>query len=178
MKFSAVGILLIALFALVGRVEAQHAPQGWIFALGYTPEYCKLHPGSNEPQCTEINYWALNGLQRDFGGGETQRCDKGEGVTDEALNQLLHVVPNRTSLRLMWRKHGACSGLEFDEYFVQLDRAGRRVTVPETYREVLSSTRLQRSDLKQAFVQANLGLSEDAFKLVCNRGALEEFFFA
>tara|TARA_R110000787_G_scaffold20790_31_gene61968 strand:+ start:3893 stop:4525 length:633 start_codon:yes stop_codon:yes gene_type:complete len=156
------------------NLAAQQVPQAWVLALGWTPQFCKRHSGSWEPQCLDTHYWAVHGLRPDFSGAEPTQCEQGVDVTDEKLGQLMHVLPNRVTLKKIWQEHGACSGMDFEEYFLQMDRAGRRVTIPARFAEVLESITLPKSEVRQAFMEANPGMTRDAIRLACHRSDLEE----
>lgn len=166
-------IILSLLFAPLAA-HALPAADGWILALGWSPEYCDDHRGSKETQCLEEHYFLVSALRPDFHGGEPVRCDVGDGVTKERLNQLLYVIPNRVTLRNTWRDHGACSGLSIDEYFVQVDRAGRRVQIPQAFRDGEHPDRISASELRQQLMQFNPGLPENAIRLSCGGSWLEQ----
>lgn len=168
------GLMALGLLLAPLGVQAQASSEGWILALGWSPEYCDDHVGSKETQCIEEHYFLISGLRPDFRGGEPSSCKVGEGVTKERLNQLLYVIPNKTTLRQLWRDHGACSGLGIDEYFVQVDRAARRVVIPQAYLDGEHPLRVPAAELRQQFIQLNPGLDESAIRLNCKGRWLNE----
>ncbi|HSW11197.1 MAG TPA: hypothetical protein VLI06_00050 [Solimonas sp.] len=153
-------------------------PQEWVLSLTWTPEYCKANPGSKEPQCQEERYFDLGGLLPRFVAGTEPECSK-DGLDPELLSRAMLTLPNKEQLRRIWRKQGACSGLAAGEYLVQLDRAARRVSVPAIYREVRGKTATATTvtELKEAFIRDNEGLTPDAMVLRCRSRNLHELQF-
>lgn len=167
-------LFAMAVSCLAFASQAPAAVEGWVLGMGWSPEYCDDHPGSKETQCAEAHYFLINGLRPDFRGGEAGDCKQGEGVTAERLNTLLHLIPNKVSLRRLWREHGACSGLAIDEYFVQVDRASRLVALPAAYLNGEHPVRVSASEFRQQIVQLNPGLDENGIRLSCKGSWLRE----
>lgn len=164
----------VTLLAIAPQAPAAAAAEGWILGMGWSPEYCDDHPGSKETQCAQEYYFLINGLRPDFRGGEPGVCQQGEGVTPERLNSLLHLIPNKVSLRRLWREHGACSGLGIDEYFVQVDRASRLLALPSVYLDGEHPDRVSASEFRQQIVQLNPGMEASAIRLSCKGAWLRE----
>lgn len=150
---------------------AQGTAHDWVLTLGWSPEYCNDHLGSKEMQCTEEHYFELDSLRPD--PAQTD-CPSDDKVTAERLDHLLYVIPNRARLKAVWRQHGSCSGLGIDEYFVQLDRAKRRVQIPPAYRDVPDVLKITSAELKNALVASNPGLRETGISLECRGSWLRE----
>ncbi len=167
-------LLQLAAFALLGLLArpAAAAPDAWILSLAWTPEYCDTNLGSKEPQCTEERFFTVNGLEPVFNGAKPG-C--GDGHLERAeVERWLVVIPNRARSMKVWRSQGACSGLSLPEYFVQLERASRRLVVPQEYERVTDLLQTSPTDFKQAFIRDNPGLTERSIALRCRGRWLRE----
>lgn len=149
---------LLALTFLACPPAWAGAPEGWVISLLWSPEYCKIHLGSKEPQCQEERYFEIGGLQPQFRSGEEPECESGSLPAD-VVDRAMTTLSNKELLRRIWRTQGACSGLGRDEYLIALDRARRRLVVPDEYSQV-RKTPLARSRgaLMESFRKSNPGL--------------------
>lgn len=168
MRFRA---LLAATLALPLAAQAQ-TPAGWTLTLNWSPQLCSADLSSKEPQCTEERYFELGGLSPQFSQA-TPECS-GESLPEETRERMLRLVPDRTVLRKLWRRQGACSGMTMEEYFVQLDRAHRRLQIPAPYRQVRDTLEASSAAIRAEFIKANPGLAEDAISLRCSGRWLRE----
>lgn len=165
------------LCGLVCSVAAAQAtpPASWIIVLAWSPEYCKANIGSKEPQCLEEHYFELASLAPHFDPGTPQPECRDTSLPEEALARGLQALPNKAQLKKAWRKDGACSGLVAAEYVLQLERAARRVTIPEAYRQIEEATlKTTVNALKDAFARENPGLVPEALVPRCRGGWLSE----
>lgn len=149
----------------------------WVLLLSWSPQYCDANLGSKEPQCTEENYFVTHGLRPQFEDKSQKRCEDDAEFPPPLLMRALDVLPNRTLLRREWRRHGACTGLGMNEYVVQMDYAGRKVVIPEPYRERRETLETTRDQIKAEFVKSNPKLFEDAMRLHCSGRWLREVQF-
>ena len=166
--------LLAAMLAVgLGLVAEAHAaaPDGWTLQLAWSPEFCAAELTSKEPQCTEERYFVVTGLQPRFDGGAPE-CS-GEALDKEQAERWLVVIPNRAQIKKVWKRQGACSGLDPAGYFTQLERASRRVAVPAQYSGITEPLRTTRAAVKAAFIGSNPGLNEDAISLQCHGRRLD-----
>ena len=166
--------LLMGLFAVgVARAqEGETTARDWIVTLTWSPEYCNAHLGLREPQCTEEHFFEIGGLRTDPQG---EACDtNGESISEKQFPQLFTALPNRGALKRIWSRQGACTGLGINEYFVQFNRAKRRVTVPAGFREVRETLKMPVEDLKAAFVKSNPDMTANGVRLQCSGRWLKE----
>jgi len=161
----------LLLYAAAGQARP---PEGWVISLQWSPEYCKANPGSEELQCLEEHYFELGTLQPRFAESEPPECQPGTLPKDTA-EAALATLPNKLLIRKNWRSYGACSGLSAEEYFVQFDRARRRVSVPEEYRRVVRTPlKTTTTALRDAFAQANADLQPGHLAPRCKGKWLQE----
>lgn len=141
--------------------------RGWTAEFSWSPEFCDASPGSKEPQCTGEHYFVIGGLRPEFGTALPDDCPDDESLDREKSATLLWIVPNRVTLRRIWNDQGRCSGLGLDEYFRQVERARRRVTLPAQYAGLTKNLETKTEDVRKAFVAANPDLTESAVSLRC-----------
>lgn len=170
---------LIALFTLAfccASVEAAEPPDGWRMVFSWSPLYCSANLSSKEPQCTEEHYFVNHGLVPFRRSGPAEKDDScAEWDMSEAdSDRWLWVIPNKARVRALWRKHGSCSGLDTVQYLAAVDRASRRVQIPERYKQVTERLDTTASAVRQAFVEANPGLTADSVDLICKGSRLSE----
>jgi ribonuclease T2 len=147
----------------------------YIMALSWSPTYCQTHP-DEEDQCGHKGYgFVLHGLwpQYERGGGP-ERCSTREEPDRKTVSNALAFMPSRRLINHEWRAHGACTGLEPDQYFALADRAFAAVRVPPELAAPVNPLRTTSDALRRAFRRANANLSDDMFSLHCSRGALAE----
>ncbi len=163
MKFAAAGWFLFLL--ILSPVAAAAAPDAWAISMVWSPEFCKAHPESREPQCTENRYFELAGLSPDGHSGSS--C-VGGGLPRELVERAMFTVPNQDTVRRIWRDQGACSGLSAQEYLMQLDRARLRLSIPDSYRDIGEKRqKTTLAALKEAFASTNEGLEANQVAARC-----------
>ncbi|AXQ30699.1 hypothetical protein D0B54_19320 [Solimonas sp. K1W22B-7] len=161
----------LLLWSLPGRAQA---PDGWTISLLWSPEYCNANLGLKEPQCLQERYFELGGLQPRFSAGAGPDCESG-ALSPESLDRIFGTVANKTLARKIWRTQGACSGLGQPEYMIAVDRAGRRLTVPEEYAAVRKKPlSVTREAFLGAFRRENPELQPEQMLLVCKGKWLRE----
>ena len=152
------------------------AVAGWTFSFSWSPEFCKRNLGIKELQCLQENYFVLSGLEPRF-DGEGPACDR-EALPRELFPRALDVMHNEVRLKKVWRQQGACTGLSAGEYVLQLERAGRRVSMPDRFRSTpREGLQLSQAEFKDALLRENTGLRADAIALQCRGAWLEEVRF-
>jgi ribonuclease T2 len=148
------------------------AAAGWTLSFSWSPEFCKRNLGSKELQCLQEHYFVLSGLAPRFEGHEPA-CQE-EGLPRELLPRALDVMHNEVRLKKTWRTQGACTGLGAGEYVLQLERAQRRLSMPELFRQTpREGLQLSQDEFRQALARDNPGLQADAVALQCRGGWLE-----
>lgn len=168
--------LWMAAVAMACAAQGQQVPpqpEAWVVSFAWSPEYCKRNLGAKEPQCLTAHYFALSGL---FPGHSRPAGDcRGEAFPKALLPRALDALPNEEQLQKVWRREGTCTGLGAEEYLLQLERAGRRLLIPEQFknpgREGLT---MSPAELKASFSADNPGMPAEALSLRCRSKWLEE----
>ena len=164
--------LLGATLLLVSARPALAGPDFWTLSMVWSPEYCNSNLTSKEPQCVEERYFTLYSLIPNY-------LAKAPACTDSRLDEddivrWFAVIPNRARINRVWKNEGACSGLDQREYFVQMERANRRLLIPERYAAVETKIDVSREEFRQAFIRENPGLSRESMALRCHGRWLSE----
>ena len=165
-----------AALVFCANAGAVDPPDGWRMALSWSPAYCGANLSSKEPQCTEEHYFVNHGLVpfRRSGPAEKDSSCAEWDMSDADSDRWLWVIPNKLRVRSLWRKEGSCSGLDTTQYLAAVDRASRRIQIPERYKNVTEKLNTTASSIRQAFVDANPGLSADSVDLICKGKKLWE----
>ncbi|WP_428311420.1 hypothetical protein [Hydrocarboniphaga sp.] len=156
---------------LAAAGASQAAPDSWTLHLVWSPDFCESNLTSKEPQCTEERYFTVDGLLPHFADGAKPECSD-DALSDEELERWMVTIPNRAQIRKTWKKQGACSGLDSAGYYIQLERASRRLVVPAEFGAVTETLKLSRALVKSAFIASNPGLNEESLQLDCRGRSL------
>lgn len=154
--------------------QAAVTQEGWRLMLTWSPEYCRQDASARGPECDEEHYFVNHGLAvaRDSEPSHAE-CVTAPLAGDEA-DRWLWAVPNQQQIVKVWRDEGSCSGLDHSSYFAQVDRAGRRVVIPETFDKVSHSLSMNATEVRSAFVQSNPGMEESSVALICTGNFIRE----
>ncbi|MEQ1439965.1 ribonuclease T [Fontimonas sp. SYSU GA230001] len=147
----------------------------WVLALSWSPQYCRGAPSN--PQCTQPRGFVVHGLWPQYESGAPTYCGKRERVPDALVERMLPLMPDRELVQQQWRKHGSCSGLDMAEYFLNVERAWRRIVVPSRFDDSGDFYELSTPELERAFTDVNPGIGADAIALQCSGRWLREARF-
>lgn len=167
--------VLLLILGLAACQSSSAAFDYYVLALSWSPEYCAsdaARPGSK--QCAQSREFIVHGLWPQYERGYPEFCDTQTRVPQRTADQLAPLMPDRGLVFYQWKKHGSCSGLSPEAYFAQLERAGRAIQIPREALAAAGKRRLKRTDLEDAFIQANPGLTADAIVFECSRQNLRE----
>ena len=147
----------------------------YVMALSWSPTYCELHPDEDE-QCAHKGYgFVLHGLWPQYeNGGGPEHCSTTDEPDRKTVASALAFMPSRRLVTHEWQTHGACTGLEPKAYFALADRAFAAVHVPPALAAPRAAQRMSSAALRDAFRNANPGLSDAMLTLHCSRGQLVE----
>jgi len=146
----------------------------FLVALSWSPTWCESHPQDTE-QCGRRGFgFILHGLWPQFQrGGGPQDCAFLQRPDRATIERTLAFMPSRSLIEHQWRAHGACSGLDPDDYFSLADRAYAAIRIPAVMSEP-STVSLHADELRRAFVDANPGIAADGLAIICHSGKLAE----
>jgi ribonuclease T2 len=88
-----------------------------VLSLSWSPEYCRSHPGNNEPQWRQHREFIVHGLRQECDTGNPQNCQV-VGLSDAIDKQKIYAfMPSDFLIQHEWDKHGTCIGLSRSAYF-------------------------------------------------------------
>jgi len=169
-----VSACLLLAIGVSGSAGAQHSD--WVMTLSWSPEYCEQHRNSSEPQCQDEYYFANFGLKAPDRVGDAKFGDAcpDPRLRPEEEDRWLWTIPNLERIRYVWAEQGACSGLDQQAYYAQMDYASRRVNIPEMFQNVERRLATSPAAVKAAFQAANPDITDAAIALHCDARWLAE----
>jgi ribonuclease T2 len=87
---------------------------------------------------------------------------------------MLDLMPAPRLIFHGWDRHGTCSGLSARAYFETVRKARAVIKIPGEYIELKSKLTVAPSEVEQAFVNANPGLTAGAIAVSCDAERLRE----
>lgn len=180
--------LLLSLLLLTScNISAQEEPNPfdyWILSLSWSPQFCAENAGgygnygfgdsSTSLQCSRKYAFVVHGLWPQYETGYPEECSSADRVDRALTDRMMPLMPDPQLVRHEWRKHGACSGMPINDYFMTVESVYRSFVIPEAYREARQSVSINLLDLKREFMNANPKLEEDQFVLQCGGKFLRE----
>jgi ribonuclease T2 len=150
----------------------------YVLSLSWSPSYCEAEgEGANRQQCRSARPYAfvVHGLWPQYERGYPENCSTAEPeVSNETLRSLYDIMPSAGLIRHQWRKHGACAGLDQQDYFTVLRAAREKIAIPAEFRQLDSYRTLDPDDAEGAFLAANKALPAQGVAVVCDRRYLQE----
>ncbi len=158
-----------------GRNEAGRFDY-YALVLSWSPTYCATQEREdNDPQCSRRGdrayAFVLHGLWPQHERGWPQDCPTRERpfVPRPTIDRMLDIMPSRRLVIHEYRKHGTCSGLSPDAYYDYARKLFAKVNLPPRFVHPDEAFFVSPGELKNDFVAANPGLSEDMIAVACNR---------
>ncbi len=169
-------IAVVVAAAWTGTATARGTPgqfDYWLLALSWSPQYCADR--ASDMQCSRPYDFVVHGLWPQFERGFPDACIRNPGqVQKELITRMLPLMPSEDLIRHQWRKHGTCSGMEMQEYFLTVERARRAVVIPEIYRTPATYLRTTVREIEDEFLQVNPRLNRDTLAVQCRGRYLRE----
>jgi ribonuclease T2 len=148
----------------------------WVLALTWSPQFCSQHEA--EPQCLNADYsFVVHGLWPQNEEGYPDYCSHPKPLDHALVERMLPLIPGDKLIAYEWRKHGSCSGMEPEDYFLTVERARRAIALPEDYDSPPKFVQTSRAEIADKLIALNPGLSRDALALECSGRWLKEVRF-
>ncbi len=90
------------------------------------------------------------------------------------MRSMLDLMPAPGLIFNEWKKHGTCAGLGPRPYFETIRKARAAVKIPPEFIELSDPKTIAPSEIEDAFIKVNPGLSSAAIAVTCNRTRLSE----
>jgi ribonuclease T2 len=178
-----VTVILLALgLALAPAARAAGERAGafdyYLLALSWTPNWCAAEGDDRrDARCAAGSGigWALHGLWPQNEVGWPSDCITPQADPSRAETAAMGRFMGSSGLAWhQWRKHGRCSGLSAQDYFLTTARALGRITIPPLFAGVGRDLRLPPAVVEAAFLEANPGLIADMITVTCRGGDIQE----
>ncbi len=182
---SAAIALALAALSLSVPLRAQDVRQNepgnfdfYVLSLSWSPSFCDAigDRAQQQPQCSERPYaFVVHGLWPQYDQGFPEFCRAPAPRLDRNIvSSMLDLMPAPRLIFHGWDRHGTCSGLSARAYFETVRKARAVIKIPGEYIALKSQLTVAPSEVEQAFVNANPGLTAGAIAVSCDAERLRE----
>ncbi|MGZ5873680.1 MAG: ribonuclease T2 family protein [Bradyrhizobium sp.] len=153
----------------------------YVLSLSWSPSFCEEaaergNSGRSQAQCGPRPFsFVVHGLWPQYEHGFPDYCERPSPRLDRnIMASMLDLMPAPGLIFNEWDKHGTCSGLGPRAYFETIRKASSAVKIPPEFLELSDLKTVTPSDIEDAFIKVNPGLSNAAIAVTCNRTRLSE----
>jgi ribonuclease T2 len=119
--------------------------------------------------------WGLHGLWPQYEQGWPSYCRTSHRDPTRAETSAMGQFMGSSGLAWhQWQKHGRCSGLSAQDYFVASARAMGKVKLPDVFNRLTKAVRIDALVVEEAFLEVNPALRRDMITVTCKSGAVQE----
>ena len=180
-------ISLAFVVAATGVASAQDRRQNapgefdfYVLALSWSPSFCEAaaergNSGRSNAQCSRPYSFVVHGLWPQYERGFPEYCQRPSPRLDRnIMTSMLDLMPAPGLIFNEWDKHGTCSGLGARAYFESIRKARAAVKIPEQFLDVSEPKTIAPSEIEEAFIKVNPGLTSSAISVICTSRRLSE----
>jgi ribonuclease T2 len=180
-------LLSVSLVAVsAGSASAQDVRQNdpgkfdfYVLALSWSPSFCDAagERAQQQPECGGERPYAfiVHGLWPQYDQGFPEFCKVPAPRLDRNIvSSMLDLMPAPRLIFHEWDRHGTCSGLSARAYFETVRKARAVVKIPTEYIDLKAALTVAPSEVEDAFVKANPGLTTSAIAVSCDAQRLRE----
>jgi ribonuclease T2 len=179
--------------ALVGPAAAQDRRQNepgqfdyFVLSLSWSPSFCAASEdraaarnadrSRPDPQCGARPYaFVVHGLWPQYEKGFPEFCQvPAPRLNRDIVSSMLDLMPSPRLVFHEWDRHGTCSGLAPRAFFDTVRKARAVVKIPPEYLDVKETLDVTPSEVEEAFVKANPGMTPESIAIGCDRTRLHE----
>jgi ribonuclease T2 len=153
----------------------------YVLSLSWSPSFCEeaAERGnggrSQQAQCGGRPFsFVVHGLWPQYERGFPEYCDRDSWLDRNIMTSMLDLMPAPGLIFNEWKKHGTCSGLGPRGYFETIRKARAAVKIPPEFIESAAPKTVSPTEIEEAFIKVNPGLSSSAIAVTCNRTRLSE----
>jgi len=172
MRHALLSLLILASCAAAQARDRAGEFDYWLLSLAWAPQYCAGNPG--DQQCVYPQNFVVHGLWPQRERGYPDYCERTPLVPTELVTRMLPMMPSEKLIQQQWRKHGSCSGLDQQEYFLQVERARRGIAVPPQYLDPEEYRKTTVQEIEASFIEVNPQLQPEAVAVQCSGKWLRE----
>ena len=173
-------VIAVIISGQAARAEGERAGDFdyYVLSLSWSAAWCALEGDArDDPQCDKGRglTFILHGLWPQYEEGWPSYCRTAEKDPTRAQTAAMADIMGGAGLAFhQWKKHGRCSGLPADSYYRTAREAYATVAIPDFFTQVDRPLELPASEIEDAFLEANAGLSRDAITITCKDGLIQE----
>jgi ribonuclease T2 len=182
---SVIFILAVTVGSAPAQDRRQNAPgkfDFYVLTLSWSPSFCEASAerGNNgaaqREQCGDRPFsFVVHGLWPQYERGFPEFCQNpAPRLNRNIVSGMLDLMPSPRLIFHEWDRHGTCSGLSPGAFFETVRRARAAVKIPEAYLDVQTPLTVTPDEVREAFVNANPGLSQDGIAIACDQRRLSE----
>jgi len=153
----------------------------YVLSLSWSPSYCESAQGRKprrgpDRQCGGRPFaFVVHGLWPQYERGFPSYCQVPAPRLNRAIvGSMLDLMPSPGLIFHEWDQHGTCSGLSPRAYFETVRKAQAAVKIPSDYLDLGTPIVVEPSEVVEAFIKANPGLSRQAIAVSCDGRRLTE----
>jgi ribonuclease T2 len=131
---------------------------------------------TRDQQCGDRPYaFVVHGLWPQYEGGFPEFCQSpAPRLNRNIVSSMLDLMPSPQLIFHEWDRHGTCSGLSARAYFDNVRRARAVVKIPEQYLALQDPLTVSPTEVEDAFVKANAGMTRASISVACDSKRLNE----
>jgi ribonuclease T2 len=131
---------------------------------------------SRNEQCGDRPYsFVVHGLWPQYERGFPEFCQTpAPRLSRNIVSSMLDLMPSPQLIFHEWDRHGTCSGLPARAYFDNIRRARAGVKIPEQYLALQDPLTVSPTEVEDAFVKANPGMTRESISVACDAKRLNE----
>lgn len=173
----AAGVAVLSGFLALGAAAAQDRSTGapgafdyYLLSLSWSPAFCASARRPDPAECGARPYaFVVHGLWPQSTDGLLRGCQQPPPrLPRRIVDSMLDLMPAPKLVYHEWDDHGTCSGLAPDIYFDTVRKARAAVQIPPEFKDVHETMQVAPDAVRDAFVHANPGLTEDAIAITCD----------
>jgi len=154
----------------------------YVLSLSWSPSFCDAaterspERAARDQQCGERPFsFVVHGLWPQYEKGFPEFCQNPAPRLDRNIvSSMLDMMPSPRLIFHEWDRHGVCSGLPARGYFDTVRKARATVKIPPAYLDLAEPKTVSPSEVEEAFVAANPGLTREAIAIGCDSKRLNE----
>lgn len=143
----------------------------YVLALSWAPSWCRSGVDIRDALSCDAGRRAgftVHGLWPQYERGWPSNCASHHPGPSRAETRALVDLTGSAGLAWhQWRKHGRCTGLTAQDYFVAMRDATKTIRIPEVFAALNREVALPAHVVEDAFIEANPGLTRDAITVTC-----------
>lgn len=154
----------------------------YVLTLSWSPSFCEASAErsrntiAQREQCGDRPFsFVVHGLWPQYERGFPEFCQNpSPRLNRNIVSSMLDLMPSPRLIFHEWDRHGTCSGLSGSAFFKDVRRARAAVKIPDAYLDVQAPLTVSPTEVEEAFVKANPGMTRAGISVACDSRRLNE----